>query len=468
MKDTKGNNYQEIENNIIKKMQDVYEQYTYLINSNRLREDEKQLFQKHLRGEINKADLQDSLHFLSKLLHKHFQQTVYILIDEYDEVINSSYVKFGQESEEFESIIDLIRGTLGSALKQNQYLEKGVLTGVFRIAKASLFSGLNNVAEYSLLDKRFSEYYGFTQDEVDDLLTNKVPDIVDQNDIKNWYNGYVFGGQIVYNPLSIMHCLSEGGILDNYWVDSGDPSLIDQAMLSDDNQIELQTLLHGKSVTKRIYKQIAFDQIKENKDLFYSLLVFTGYLNPIPIEFELGIYKLSIPSNQEVRKIYEDRVIQWVTRKLNISTSDYDNFVSLLLEEKMERFGEKLKHYLLNSTSTFDLTEEKDYHNLMGGILSPLSRKYLVESNKESGYGRYDHVLVPKSNNPNNTAFILEYKVCKKENQLENKAKLGLEQIEKKLYDTQIKQNPQTKRIVKTCLSFWKKKVVMRHREEEI
>ncbi|CAI2194814.1 17075_t:CDS:1 [Funneliformis geosporum] len=219
LKETKGNNYQEIENNLIKKMQNTYEQHTYLTNSSRLRPDEKQLFQNYLQGEINKADLQDSLHFLSKLLYKHFQRTVYILIDEYDEVINSSYVKFGQEPKEFESILDLIRGTLGSALKQNQYLEKGVLTGVFRIAKASLLSGLNNVVEYSLLDKRFSEYYGFTQDEVDDLLT-KMPDLVNQkeikNDIKNWYNGYNFGGQIVYNPLSIMHCLSEGGELDTY------------------------------------------------------------------------------------------------------------------------------------------------------------------------------------------------------------------------------------------------------------
>jgi len=133
---------------------------------------------------MNKADLQASLHFLSKLLYKHFQQTVYILIDEYDEAINSSYVKFTQKPEEFESILDLIRGMLGFALKQNKYLEGGVITGILRVAKANLFSGLNNVAEYSLLDERFSEYYGFTQNEVNELLS-KVPKVVDQNDIKD-------------------------------------------------------------------------------------------------------------------------------------------------------------------------------------------------------------------------------------------------------------------------------------------
>jgi hypothetical protein len=184
LKETKGSDYKEIENNIIKKVQNTYEQHTYLTKSIQLRLDERQLFQNYLQGKINKADLQDSLHFLSKLLYKHFQQSVYILIDEYDEVINDSYVKFGHKPEEFEPVLDLIRGILGSALKQNQYLEKGVLTGILRIAKASLFSGLNNVAEYTLLDKRFSEYYGFTQDEVDDLLT-KVPNVVDRNDIKD-------------------------------------------------------------------------------------------------------------------------------------------------------------------------------------------------------------------------------------------------------------------------------------------
>jgi hypothetical protein len=185
LKETRGNSYKEIENNIVKKVQNTYEQHTYLSNSTQLRPDEKQLFKNYLQGEINKADLQDSLYFLSKLLYKHFQRVVYILVDEYDEVINNSYIKFGQKSEDFESILDLVRGILGSGLKQNQYLEKGILTGVFRIAKASLFSGLNNISEYSLLDKRFSEFYGFTQEEIDDLLTNKLPNTVDKNDIKN-------------------------------------------------------------------------------------------------------------------------------------------------------------------------------------------------------------------------------------------------------------------------------------------
>ncbi|CAI2198341.1 9384_t:CDS:1 [Funneliformis geosporum] len=120
----------------------------------------------------------------------------------------------------------------------------------------------------------------------------------------------------------------------------------------------------------------------------------------------------------------------------------------------MEKFAEKLNHYLLNSTSFLDLKEEKDYHNLMGGVLVPLSRKYLVESNKESGYGRFDHILIPKTTNPSNIAFILEYKVCQEESELENKVELGLDQIDKKLYDAQVRQNSRIKKIMKACLAF--------------
>jgi hypothetical protein len=465
LRETKGTNYKEVEEKIIKRIGHTYYEHIYLINSDKLEKNEKELFQKYLRGKINKADLEESLYFLSILLHKQFNEKVYVLIDEYDEAITSSYVRFGHKPEEFGRLLDLIGGILGLALKQNQYLKKGVLTGVLRIAKASLFSSLNNISEYSLLDEEFSEYYGFNQEEVDELL-NKAPNLVDRNSIREWYNGYTFGERTVYNPFSVMKCLSERGKFDTYWLDSGSTELIDQAMLSDDNQIEMQDLLCGKSVIKRIYKQIAFNQIREKKDLFYSLLVFAGYLNPTPIETD--VYKLSIPPNQEIRQIYEDRIIEWVTNKLNISISDYDNFIGLLLEKKIEKFEEKLNYYLLNSTSYHDLKKERDYHNLMGGLLAPLSKKYNVDSNKESGDGRYDHILVPKVSNSNDTAFILEYKSCQKDNELENKAEAGLNQIDEKRYDTEARKNSQVKKIVKLCLAFGRKRAMGKHKIEEL
>ena len=183
LRETKGTSYKEVEEKIIKRIGYTYYEHIYLINSNKLEKNEKEIFQKYLRGKISKADLEESLYFLSMLLHKHFNEKVYVLIDEYDEAITSSYVRFGRKSEEFGKLLDLIGGILGLALKQNQYLKKGVLTGVLRIAKASLFSSLNNISEYSLLDEEFSEYYGFNQEEIDELLS-KLPNLADRNSIR--------------------------------------------------------------------------------------------------------------------------------------------------------------------------------------------------------------------------------------------------------------------------------------------
>lgn len=183
LRETKGTSYKEVEEKIIKRIGYTYYEHIYLINSNKLEKNEKEIFQKYLRGKISKADLEESLYFLSVLLHKHFNEKVYVLIDEYDEAITSSYVRFGRKSEEFGKLLDLIGGILGLALKQNQYLKKGVLTGVLRIAKASLFSSLNNISEYSLLDEEFSEYYGFNQEEIDELLS-KLPNLADRNSIR--------------------------------------------------------------------------------------------------------------------------------------------------------------------------------------------------------------------------------------------------------------------------------------------
>jgi len=185
LKNTSGNNYQEIENNVSKKIQDAYKSHDYLINSNQLNSFDKQKLQNYYQDKISKVDLQFGLHFLSELLYKHFKRKVTLLIDEYDETINDAYVQFGHGSQEFEKVLHLIREILSAALKDNSYLEKSVLTGILRIAKSNLFSGLNNVDEHTLLDSKFTEFYGFTQKEVNELLTKIPKNIVDSDDIKD-------------------------------------------------------------------------------------------------------------------------------------------------------------------------------------------------------------------------------------------------------------------------------------------
>lgn len=316
-KDIKGNNYQEIEDGIKERVITLFSKYPYLRqylveNNDFLVESQKKKLNKYLSGEISKVDLHNSLKFLSEILCKHFKQEVYILIDEYDAVINDSCLKL--KSEELDNILELFRAILGTALKGNPYLKKGILTGILRIAKASLFTNLNNISEYNLLDKEFAEYYGFTQEEVDELL-KRVPTVTRPEEIKEWYNGYYFGGQTVYNPWSIMSCLSEKGVLKSYWADSGGTKLFNKTMLSDEVQADFQILLKGQNIIKKLYEQVDLEQIQsetqESNDVFYSLLVFTGYLNPKSFTDDPkdSRYELNIP-NQEIKEIYEDKIIQ--------------------------------------------------------------------------------------------------------------------------------------------------------------
>ncbi|WP_341758066.1 AAA family ATPase [Candidatus Tisiphia endosymbiont of Ditula angustiorana] len=456
-KGIRGSSYEEIESKISYQITRLFSNYRYLkryVSEKEylLEEAEKEQLTRYFSGKFNKVELENSLKFLSDLLYKHFNQKVYILIDEYDTPINSSYVEFGHK-EEFNQVLKLFRAIFGNSLKTNDSLQKGVITGILRIAKANLLSDLNNLTECSLLDKKFARSYGFTQVEVDELLT-KVPLKTNPEEIKNWYNGYNFGGETIYNPWSIMQCLSRQGELDHYWIDSGGTGWIDHVLLSDEMQQDLNTLLEGKSIVKKVYKQISFADISDNYNVFYSLLLFAGYLSPLLANDnkEDPRYSLSIP-NREVRNIYVERVIQWFTKKLNIKMNEYDNFIDLLTNHQIDKFGEKLQSYLLGSTSYHDLTEEKDYHNLVGGLLAPLTTRYNIESNREVGHGRCDHILTSIVGRGDN-AIIVEYKVAKSSEDLAQIAKSGLQQIINKKYDSKIKEHSHVKQILKISMAF--------------
>ena len=466
-KDVRGNSYEEIESCVRLAVSKTYKNHEYLAHSNMISIEEKEQFRSYLFGEKDIAKIKDSLVFLSTLLYQHFNKKSYILIDEYDTPINSSYLTFGLESYEFKLILDLFRGIFWSSLKTNPYVEKGIITGILRVAKANLFSDLNNVREYTLLDAKFAKFYGFTQIEMDELLS-KLPDIKKPEKIKDWYNGYSFGGETIYNPWSIMLCLSSEGKLDHYWIDSGGTGLVDKALVSDEIQEDIQALLEGRGLIKELYKQISLNEIESNKIILYSLLVFAGYLNPVLAnnDEEDILYHLTIP-NKEVRYIYAERVIKWVARKLNINMGDYSSFVALLFEGKIEKFQEKLQEYLLNSTSYHDLSRERDYHNLMGGLLCPMARAYMIESNKESGHGRFDHMLISREGR-GELALILEYKTTKDKLELTKLAKEGLVQINSQKYESQIIQHKHIKKILKLAIAFSGKEVAMEYQIEEI
>jgi len=468
-KDVKGSSYQEIAAGVKKQIIELYIEHRYLKQyiqpqTNLLEDKQKEQLQHYFKGTLSQEDLKDSLRFLSKLLYKHFGKPVYVLIDEYDTPINSAYLEFKDSPADFEQVLKLFRGLFGATFKTNKYLKKGLITGILRIAKANLFSDLNNVREYTLLDKRYTPYYGFTQEEVDELL-EKVPTPTPPEEIQRWYNGYTFGEEIIYNPWSIMCCLSSDGELDHYWLDSGGTALVDTVLLSDELQEDLQTLIAGGSLVYPIVKQIRFEDIGKPMGL-YSLLLFSGYLNPKAVEAARNIYQLSIP-NYEVQYIYENRVLEWVANKLNIDPGGYYTFMSHLAAGEVEAFKEELQELLQRATSFHQTGPKKAelfYSGFMLGLLSTLSTTYVLESERESGLGRPDAVLIPKQGK-GDQALIIEYKVSKEVEGLAAVAQAGLAQIEAQGYATKLKEHAQVKRMLEVCMAFCGQEVALEYRQ---
>ena len=468
-KDVKGSSYEQIEEGIKNQIIKLYTKHRHLkqhihSQSSLLEEAQKEKLQHYFKGTLSQEDLKDSLQFLSELLYRHFGKPVYVLIDEYDTPINSAYLEFKDSPGEFEQVLQLFRGLFGATFKSNPYLEQGLITGILRVAKANLFSDLNNVREYTLLDKRFAPSYGFTQPEVDELL-DKVSLITDREEIQNWYNGYTFGGEVIYNPWSIMCCLSSNGELDHYWLDSGGTALVDEVLLSDEIQQNLQTLIAGGSLVYPIVKQIRFEDIGKPTAL-YSLLLFSGYLNPQVVDAENYLYALSIP-NYEVGYIYKTRMLEWVSNKLSIDPGDYYNFIRLLAAGKVGAFQQRLQELLQGATSFYQTgtkNAELFYSGFMLGLLSTLSSTYVIESERESGLGRPDALLIPKVGK-GDQALVIEYKVSKDVDGLTAMAEEGLEQISNKGYAAQVRAHGHVKTILQVCLAFCGKQVELNYEQ---
>jgi len=472
-KNVEGQEYLNIEQGVKIQLGNLFEAHSYLSNSDKLNSRDKTIFNTYLSQEMNTESIKNSLSTLTRLLYKHYNQKVWILIDEYDTPINSAYRYFGNKEAEFQKVLELFKGIMKGVFKKETGIpelpvERGLITGILRIAKAELFSGLNNVNEYSILDENFSQCYGFTQEEVDRLLT-KVLIKIKSETIKEWYNGYTFGGQVMYNPWSIMQCLSRGKV-DHYWLDSGGTGLIDKVLISDEMQESLQKLAIGQSITIPITKQISFYDIHRPMGLF-SLLLFSGYLNPVPIEPETDVYQLSVP-NKEIKYIYETRVLQWITEQLNIDRSTYYSFINLLPAGKILEFKERLQELLQNSTSFYQTGEKRAelfYNGFMLGLISTLGPGYIIESEQESGDGRPDAIIIPKPGK-GDKAIIIEYKIAKVREDLPTIAKLGLEQIINKHYDTKIKQShyQHVKQILKISMAFCGKDMDLEYKATDV
>ena len=464
LKNVKGYNYQEIEGKIRQVLSSLFKQHIYLINNQCASDHEQTIFKHYLDEKASRPDLTRSLAFLSELLHRHFQKKVYILVDEYDAPINHAYQKFRGDATSFDSVLELFSELFSAAFKTNPYLNRGVITGILRIAKGNIFSDLNNVREYTLLDDHFATSYGFTQAEVDTLLT-QIPTKTRAEQIKAWYNGYTFGDQLLYNPWSMMCCLSEQGKLAPYWIDSGGTSLIDDKLTEYSVQAALQQLVQGQSIDTPIITQISFEDLQKTSGLL-SLLLFGGYLNPVRKleDAKNPVYELSIP-NHEVQYIYELRLLDWVSQQLDIDSDGYFNFVRFLAKGQLDDFEESLQDYLHNTTS-FHQTGRKSgelfYHGFMLCLISTLRTYYHIQSEQEGLRGRSDTLLIPKPYH-GTEALVVEYKVTQEADNLAAVAQAGVDQIVQKGYAQPAKQYDHVKSARALCIAFCGKEVAMAH-----
>ena len=342
----------------------------------------------------DKDDLKFSLAYLCKYYYQHTGKNIYLLIDEYDSPITAAYIH-GYYNE----MIDLMKNLLGEALKDNKYLAKGIVTGITRISQESIFSGFNNPDVYSMLRKDYGEYFGFTDSEVTKLLNDDAhPEQL--ADIKEWYNGYQVGPHTLYNPWSILNCVNQKYNYEAYWLNTSDNALIRRQLESSKATIRESfiDLLQGKKTDRAVSDSLVFPDLAHDEEAIWSLLHSSGYLN-ISSTHRKGrrnIATLSIP-NEEVKFIYDAIVEQWFSKVSSLS--NYDKFANSIASGDTYEFKQMMSAYLAESGSYFDFNKsssEQVFHTFMLGLVVGLRDKYIISSNQESGFGRYDLTLLPK------------------------------------------------------------------------
>ena len=479
-KDLGGTSFKELVEDLKVNLRKTFGHHTYLLNSNKLNKEEKENLYKYLYQDITTSDIKGSISWLMEWLHKHFEKKVWVLIDEYDSAIHEAYTTFGRDkknpyqfSTEFDKVLKLFRKLLGSALKSATHLEKGVVTGILRIAKANLFSELNNFTEYSVLDKNFSSYYGFTQDEVDMLCQQQNVSEDKKEEIKQWYNGYSYGGLELYNPWSMARCLfSEEQEIKNYWEESGSFGFLSNILIKDDVQREIQTFMRPPYCQETVFVNNYIDLaslLQADTQTVVSLLLHSGYLNPKAGQ-RLGdymTYTLSIP-NQEIVTAFKNLIKKWAAKKLGAEEGSFNNIEIALYKGDVALFTERLEAFLHSATS-FNIIKtgeiklrESHYHFLMNAILYGMHITKVAEQEKESGKGRVDTIIVPKLYQ-GTQAIILEYKYAQKEGDLAKTAEEALAQITAQEYTATIVGEKHIKSVLKLGIAFHQKEVAVVH-----
>ena len=427
LKDLKARTWKEMERKIIITLSDFFSEYEYLLN------ELTGINFENLKNIIYKKasidDLTTALKFLTKILYEKYNKKVVVLVDEYDSPLVSAYI-----NGYYENAKDFFKTFYSLVLKDNNYLQMGVLTGIIRVIKAGIFSDLNNLRTYTILSDVYTDSYGLTEEEVEKSLKDYGIEAEISN-VKDWYDGYRFGDSEVYNPWSILNFLQDKE-LRAYWVDTSGNDLINDVLkkITKDTIRALEKLFDGEGLRQNISGTSDLSKLLNENEL-WELLLFSGYLT-IEEKIDQKNYILRLP-NKEVKELFKDSFLEKYFGRGN----KLSDLMEALTENRIEDYEENLQEILLTSVSYNDTKKgnEAFYHGLIMGMGLYLEGEYITKSNIESGLGRYDFLIEPK--NKSKRAFIMEFKSTDSIEKLEEISKEALKQIEDKKYDVSLKQN---------------------------
>ena len=430
----------------------------FLLDSDKLTENEKKSLNRILTGEYDDQDIRDSLQMLCTLLEKHYGQKPILLIDEYDVPLDKAYYH-GY----YPQMIDLIRAMFQAALKTNSSLFFAVLTGCLRVSKESIFTGLNNLMVHSISDPSFDEYFGFTDEEVGKMLSDYGLEAHHQ-EAREWYDGYRFGGQDVYCPWDVINYVYALRVDPQaepkaYWLNTSENAMVRELISKSADgttQMEIERLIEGETITKTLNEQLTHNEIRSSIGNIWSLLYMTGYLTTAQ-KPSGGRYELRIP-NREVRQIYMQQVLSWFEDKASAETDKLTNLYAAFETGDVDTIKEILDEQLLDTVSFYD-AHESFYHGFLLALLSTCAN-WNVSSNIETGKGRSD-ILVSRKDRK--IGFVVEVKDVKDEEKLESACEAALRQIDERDY-TAILRRFRVKEIHKYGIAFWDKecRVVMK------
>ncbi|MCP4110366.1 MAG: AAA family ATPase [Desulfobacteraceae bacterium] len=446
LKDIKGNSWKDLYDGLCRIISREVERHKEILEWDGIPSTALSHLESLVNSSASKRDYEDSLLILSEQLRRYHNQRVVILIDEYDTPLHVGYLKGF-----YDDVTNFMRNFLSGGLKDNENLFKGVVTGILRVAKESIFSGLNNLDVFTLLDDEFSAAFGFTEQETQSLLKDYgIPDRY--GEVSHWYNGYLFGTQVVYNPWSLLSYVNRKNAKPRaYWINTASTELIDDLATRGGKELreELGQLLEGRSITKPVYDSIVMRDMENRDDFLWSFMLFSGYLK-VTEQTDYEKYRLKIP-NQEVHIAYRSLVRNWFAEK--VESNQLEEMLMALETGDVKLFEQLLRKVVLQIMSYHDFSgvPEKVYHALVLGMFVWLSDKYKIRSNRESGYGRYDLMLKPEDDSKQ--GIVIEFKKVYENETPDEVLEAALKQIEDRKYAAEFEASGITD-ILKLAIAF--------------